>query len=136
MNVTRDIVKDLLPVYLAGDASEDTRTLVDQWLRTDPDLTRLVAEAKVEALPPVALPAPDSEKQALSRTRRWLRWRMVLMGTAIYVTTLPMTVVFDSRGFKGLLIEDWWERIVILVVAAALWAAFVAMTRKVRASGL
>jgi hypothetical protein len=136
MNVTRDVVKDLLPVYLAGDASEDTRALVDQWLRADPELTRLVAEAKVEALSPVALPGPTAEKRALSKIRRWLRWRMVLLGTAIYVTTLPLTVVFNRHGFKGLLIEEWWERIVIWVIAAALWAAFIAVSRRVKASGL
>ena len=31
MKVTRDVVTDLLPLYLAGDASEDTRALVEKF---------------------------------------------------------------------------------------------------------
>ena len=42
MNVTREIVKDLLPLYVSGEASADTRTLVESFLREDPELARLV----------------------------------------------------------------------------------------------
>jgi anti-sigma factor RsiW len=136
MNVTRDVIKDLLTVYLAGEASPDSRVLVDEWLRADPELARQAAEAGRGELPPVTLPEPTAEKRALSRTRRWLRWRMILLGVAIYVTTLPATVVFNSHGFRGLLIEDWPERIVVMTLAAALWIAFIAVSRRVRASGL
>ena len=40
MKVTRDVVKDLLPIYLADEASADTRSIVEEWLRTDPELAR------------------------------------------------------------------------------------------------
>jgi anti-sigma factor RsiW len=136
MNITRDVINDLLTVYLAGEASPDTRAIVDEWLRTDPELARQAAEAGRGELPPVRLPEPTAERRALSRTRRWLRWRMILLGVAIYVTTLPLTVVFNSHGFRGLLIEDWPERIAVMTLAAALWIAFIAVTRGVRASGL
>ena len=106
MNVTRDVVKDLLTVYLAGDASADTRALVENWLRTDPDLARLADEARRGDLPPVALPGPSAEKREVTHTRRRLKWRMVVMGAAVYFTLLPLTVVFSSKGFQGLLIED------------------------------
>jgi anti-sigma factor RsiW len=136
MNVTRDVVNDLLTVYLAGEASPDTRALVEEWLRTDPDLSRQVSAARGGTLPPVSMPEPTAERRALSKTRRWLRWRMILLGTAIYVTTLPATVTFNGQGFRGLLIEDWPERVVVLLVAAALWAAFIAVSRRARTSGL
>ena len=38
MNISRDVVKDLIAVYLAGDASADTRALVESYLKTDPEL--------------------------------------------------------------------------------------------------
>ena len=38
MNITREIVKDLLPLYAAGEASEESRAAVEEWLRTDPEL--------------------------------------------------------------------------------------------------
>ena len=136
MNVTRDVIKDLLTVYLAGDASADTRALVEEHLRADPELARQVEEARRADLPEVAAPAPSVETQALRRTRRQLRLRAVLLGVAIYVTTLPLTVTFNSSGFRGLLIEDWPERIIVMVLAVVLWAVYFGLRRRLRVSGL
>jgi anti-sigma factor RsiW len=136
MNVTRNVVEDLLAVYLAGEASADSRALVEEWLRTDAELARRVEEARRGTLPPVALPAPSTEKRALDRTRRTLRFRAILLGVAIYVSTLPLTVTFNRSGFRGLLIQDWPERVVIIVVAAVLWGLYVYWSRRARASGL
>jgi anti-sigma factor RsiW len=136
MNVTRDVVKDLLVVYLAGEASADTRALVEGWLRDDPDLARQVEAARGGDLPPVALPAPSVEARALDRTRRHFRLRAAVLGAAIYFTTLPLTVTFGSSGFRGLLIDDWLGRGLALGVAAILWWTYIVLSRRVRASGL
>ncbi len=45
MKVTRDVVKDLLAVYAAGEASADTGALVEEWLRSDPELAGQAARA-------------------------------------------------------------------------------------------
>ena len=136
MNVTRDVVKDLLTVYLAGDASADTRALVEEWLKKDADLSRLTEDARRQELPAVPLPEASAEKRALVRTRRGLRVRSVVLGMAIYFSTLPLTVVFNKNGFKGFLIEDWWQRIAVLVVASGLWIAYAVQSRRVRVTGL
>jgi anti-sigma factor RsiW len=136
MNVTRDVVKDLLTVYLAGEASADTRALVEGWLRTDPDLARQADEARRGDLPPVPMPEPSVEKRALIRTRRWLRARMIVLGVAVYFSTLPFTVVFNRQGFRGLLIQDWPERIALFAVAAVLWVVFFVLSRRLRVSGV
>jgi anti-sigma factor RsiW len=136
MNVTHDVVKDLLTVYLAGEASADTRALVEEWLRADPDLARQVEQARRSDLPTVPAPPPTIEKRALSRTRRGLRWRAIVLGVAIYVSTLPLTVVFNSSGFRGLLIQDWWERVALIIVAAVLWGTYIILLRRLRVSGL
>lgn len=136
MNVTRNVVEDLLAVYLAGEASADSRALVEEWLQTDTELARRVEEARHGTLPPVALPEPSTEKRALARTRRTLRFRAILLGTAIYVSTLPLSVTFDRSGFRGLLIQDWPERVVIIALAVVLWAVYFRWSRRARASGL
>ena len=41
MNVTRDVIYDLLPTYFAGDASMDTRSLVEEFFRSDPEFGRM-----------------------------------------------------------------------------------------------
>jgi anti-sigma factor RsiW len=136
VKVSRDVVKDLLPVYLAGEASDDTRALVEEWLRSDPELACRAGHADGVTLPPTPPLPPTLEKQALDRTRRHLRWRSVLVGLAIYVSTLPLAITFSSRGYEGLLIDDWPERIVVIVIAIALWVACWRVFRRTRASGL
>jgi anti-sigma factor RsiW len=134
MNITRNVVEDLLTLYLAGEANADTRALVEEWLKTDPEMARRVERARSTPLPPVAVPPPTVEKRALDRTRRRWRLRSIVLGVAIYVTTLPLTVTFNSSGFRGLLIEDWSERIVLVVIAAALWWVYFGMGRRWQAS--
>ena len=43
--VTKDMVRDLLPVYLAGEASADTRAVVEAFLAEDRELREIVEEA-------------------------------------------------------------------------------------------
>lgn len=136
MKPTRDVVKDLLTVYLAGEASTDTRALVEEWLKTDPELAKQVAEARRADLPPVALPQPSVEKRALTRTRRQLRLRALLLGIAVYVSTLPLAITFNSSGFRGLLIDNWPERVIVLILAAVLWGVYFRLARRMRTSGL
>lgn len=130
-NITRNVVKDLLAVYQAGEASGDTRAIVEEWLRTDPDLARQAEQADNVTLPAASLP-PTLEKRALDRTRRQHRWRLVLLGTAVYVTTLPLSITFNSNGFSGLLIDNWPERAVVLVLAAVLWVLYFRVSRTLR----
>jgi anti-sigma factor RsiW len=136
MEITREVIKDLLAVHLAGEASPDTRALIEDWLRTDPELARQVEQAKRSDLPAAPAPPPTTEKQALDRTRRQLRWRTILFGTAIYVSTLPFSVTFNRAGFRGLLIEDWSERGVVIAAAIVLWAVYWRQSRRMRVSGL
>jgi predicted anti-sigma-YlaC factor YlaD len=45
MSISRNVILDLLPVYLAGEASEDTRTLIEEYLQSDKELAQMVAES-------------------------------------------------------------------------------------------
>jgi anti-sigma factor RsiW len=51
MNLSKDVIRDLLPAYVAGEASVDTRALVEQSLGSNPDLRN---EAKALGIIPVA----------------------------------------------------------------------------------
>ena len=102
MNVTRDVITDLLPLYLSGEASPDTKALVEEFLRHDPELARIAQEGRIEkglGLPREAA-SPDRELQALSCTRGLLRRRGWLLALAIFFTTLPLSFAWSSeRGF-------------------------------------
>jgi hypothetical protein len=65
MEITRNVILDLLPMYLADEVSEDTRALVEKYLETDPDLARVAkqsAELDYQREPPVPLTQEDKMK--------------------------------------------------------------------------
>jgi len=77
MKVTREVILDLWPLYEAGEASAETRALVEEYLQQDPEFARLVREnggAKVLRPGPAALPR-DSELETLVRAQKLLSHR-------------------------------------------------------------
>ncbi len=86
MNVTREIILDLLPVYLSGEASPATRALVEDYMKQDPELAQRIRLQWAENFTKVApspLP-PDLELRSLSRTRKLLGVQRWLFGFGIF----------------------------------------------------
>ena len=78
MNVTRNVIADLWALAAAGDASDDSRRLVDEFLTADPDFARTLREDRTEpAAVPIDLP-PDHESADAERAKRRLRRRSPL----------------------------------------------------------
>ena len=46
MKVTREVIYDLLPAYFAGEVSDDTRVLVEEYFASDPEFGRMAARFK------------------------------------------------------------------------------------------
>ncbi len=96
MDVTRDVILDLLPLYLGGEASPGTRALVEDWLRGDPELARLVREQPAALARAGAAPPPELEMRTLRRTHAvlaWQRWTFGL-GIACLAVALSLRVTF------------------------------------------
>jgi anti-sigma factor RsiW len=91
MNVSREVILDLLPLYLSDEASPDTRTLVEQQLAADPDLARLAAQWQ-QRLPQVPPPPvnPDAEALAYREAKRQLANRVVTLAAAIAAGVLAI----------------------------------------------
>ena len=73
MEITKDVILDLLPLYLANEVSEDTRTLVENYLETDKELAALAMQSAAMELPgdiPVSL--TDEDKMKTYKKTRWL----------------------------------------------------------------
>lgn len=139
MNVTPDVVNDLLTLYLADEASADTRALVEEHLRRDPALARQVEAARAGrfALPPAPALAADRERETLERTRQLLKNRTSTMVVAAVFTMLPLSFTFEGSKITFLLIRDapvvglaWWG------TAALMWLAHFWIRRRLRVSGL
>ena len=140
MRITRDVVTDLLPLYASGEASADSRALVDEYLRSDPEFAAMVHATEEQQTDPL-LPAPvvslpeGSEKAALERSRTVLRWRSWTMGLALFFTLLPFTMVHTDT-IRFLMIRDQPRSAAFLVVAACLWMYYHRLNRRLAGTGL
>jgi hypothetical protein len=85
MEVTRNVVLDLLPLYLADEASEDSRTLVESYLDTDPELAEMAKRPEITELPddiPITLTKED-KLEAYREAKRLMFLRTIILATII-----------------------------------------------------
>jgi hypothetical protein len=139
MNVTDDVLNDLLTLYLAGEASADTRALIEERARREPAFAAKLAAARTvdEAAALPSAPPADLELRALKQTRHAIFLRTLFWGMGLFFTLLPLTVHGDGDGagfvFIGRhpgLVWAFWS------VAAASWVAYWVMNREVKRAGL
>jgi hypothetical protein len=139
MNVTREVILDLLPVYIAGEASPATRALVDEYLQQDSELAQRVRSLSVESLSNLAR-APlssDIELRSLRRARALIGWQKWLFGFGITFTALSLS---NESSFEGghfrefhFLIRDYPVQFGSFVALALLcWASYYAIRRRLR----
>jgi hypothetical protein len=85
MEVTRNVVLDLLPLYLADEASADSRVLVESFLDTDPELAEMAKRPEITELPtdiPISLTRED-KLEAFREAKRLMFLRTVILATII-----------------------------------------------------
>jgi hypothetical protein len=101
MKVTRGVILDLLPLYLADEASADTKALVREYLEGDPDLARVAKEsasAKLSEQTPAPL-GKEKEMEAYKEARHQLNKRIVTLAGIFAFSTLAVV----AAAFIGLL---------------------------------
>jgi anti-sigma factor RsiW len=99
MEVTKNVILDLLPLYSANELSADTRALVEKYLETDPELAKVakrLAEDKPDKIP-VAL-SRDAEMEAYKRARRWRILYTLILAGVISVLVISVLVFFLSSS--------------------------------------
>ncbi len=98
MNITREVITDLLPIYLSGEASADTQTLVAEFLAADPEFARLINAPN--AILPDSSPvfAQDRELATLKATRSVLRQRSYFLAFAIVFSLSAIAIRFSADG--------------------------------------
>ena len=71
MKVTREVIYDLLPSYFAGDASDDTRALVEAYFESDPEFGRMASrfQSLIAERQRTAPSAEDRERKAFACAR-------------------------------------------------------------------
>ncbi len=140
MKVTREVILDLLPVYLSGEASPATRALVEESMKQDADLAERIRLARSENFATGAPPAlpPDLELRSFRRARALIGWQRWLFGFGIFFTSVALSLrisigegrpeevhflLFDHPGVLGIL----------LALGLACWIAYFSIRRRLRA---
>jgi hypothetical protein len=119
--ITRDVVHDLWTLYSSGEASEDTRKLVDELLAGDPELARSLREAPGNPLASCLAPlAPDHERRTLEEVKRRLRG---------YLWLMQLAILFSCFAFGRIVSDTSWDVsprnfIITASIAGVLWIAF------------
>ncbi|MEZ5419700.1 MAG: hypothetical protein R2708_20470 [Vicinamibacterales bacterium] len=135
MTVTRDVVLDLLPLYLAGEASTDSAAIVEAFLARDTQLARIarLGVADVGAPPSVD---DDLARASLERTRRLLQRRTLVFGAAVALTLLPISFGFAGQRIVWAMWRDAPAMAAACAVAAAgCWVWFLRLRTALRAPG-
>jgi predicted anti-sigma-YlaC factor YlaD len=140
MNVTRDVILDLLPIYLGGEASPASVVLIEEYLQQDPELAQHVRALSAQSLTaqPVA-PAPEVELRSLRRTRTLLGWQRWLFGLGIAFTALALTSEVSFEGGRlrefHFLIRDYPQQLGACALLALLcWSAYYSLRRRLRSA--
>jgi hypothetical protein len=139
MNVTREVILDLLPVYLSGEANPATRALVEEYMKQDPELAQRIrvqwADHMAKAVPS-GLP-PDLELRSLRRTRNLLSGQRWLFGLGIAFSALSLSNQFSFedghlKEFHFLLRDYPAEFGLCAVLGLACWIAYFFIRRSLR----
>jgi anti-sigma factor RsiW len=128
MSITRPVVVDLWPTYVSGEASPETRALVEDYLRADPEFARRLREDPLSGIAPPPLP-PDVDANAFARARRRLRG---------FPWLLHLAIMFSAFAFGRIVSDTSWDVsprnfIIIAGIAACFWIAFFVTLWRMRA---
>ena len=143
MRVTQNVVMDLLPVYLSGEASPDSKDLIEEFLRQDPEFANLVEKQKREfgrqheLLQPAGAPSADHELRTLAQTRSLIERQKWSMAIALMLTAFPFSFAFSGGHLTLMIVRDQ----PLLAVAswfgaAVLWIQYFVTRGRLRVAGL
>jgi hypothetical protein len=129
-------MKDLLTVVVAGEASPETRELVQDYAAGHPEFARAAELSGRLGLDRTVPSAPDHEMEALRRTKGMLRLKSIALSLALVLTLFSLRFRFEALhvtwGWQG----DPAPRIALLALAAVAWVAYALTLRRLRFTGL
>ena len=99
MEITRNVILDLLPLYSANEVSADTRALVEKYLETDPELANVAKQLAAMEKPgdiPVLLSQDDKMKAYKKARRRQFLCAIILAGVLSMLAITIFVFFFGS----------------------------------------
>jgi hypothetical protein len=100
LEVTRDVVSDLWPLYETGEASMESRALVDAFLAEDRSFAEtLLSSQKVPRLMPAVRLSPDGERRLLDDARERAQTTLLVRALAIVMVGLVLLAIIGAGAF-------------------------------------
>jgi len=100
MEIERNVILDLLPMYLANEVSPETRDLIEKYLETDRELARLAQKQKESLEFPADIPVPLTEEdqiKAYKKSRLQLALMIVFLAVVLAgILGVTLMVFFTS----------------------------------------
>lgn len=100
MEITRNVILDLLPLYLANEVSPDTRALVEKYLETDMELSELANKQKLVMGFSGDIPIPLTEEDKLKAYKK-SKWLLVITIMAVAVLIVAILGVMFVAYFTS-----------------------------------
>lgn len=128
-SIPQHVILDLLPLYLEGEISHETRDLIEEYLKGNPQLAKLVEQAKV-TLSLQEIPAPlrkENEMEALKKVKKLMIQHNVFLVLAVILTLMiGISYIFlwdEPRGAAAPFVFGG--------LAVFFWTAFFVVNRKI-----
>ena len=129
MNVTKNVIADLFPLYVENECSPDTRMLVEEYFRSHPQDAEELRQIMSSPVPKAGPPAKGlDEMDSLRTARRLVRRRSWLLGLAIFFSLAPFSVLHTGEKTYWLFLESPKSALIYATLAVASWTAY-AITR-------
>jgi len=96
MEITRDVILDLLPLYFAGEVSADTRSLIEEYLSSDQELAKFAERSiKLEQSGEVPIPlTKDHEMKAYEKAKLRMFLFIIITGGMVSVVLIALLAFF------------------------------------------
>ncbi|MCE9618638.1 MAG: hypothetical protein K8R92_01865 [Planctomycetes bacterium] len=128
MNVTKNVITDLYPLYAEMECSADTQALVEEYLRLNPGHAEELKRILNASIPGTAPQATDlGEAQSLRKAKRCVRLSSWVEALAIFFTMVPFSFLHTGDKTYWLIIESPNTALVYFALAIVCWGAFVQM---------
>ena len=133
MNITNNIIQDLLPLYAAGECSADTRALVEEFLRQNPRQAEQLRQLQDFALPSgVRSAAAHGEMRAFRKSRQLLQLRSWLLGLGIFFSLAPFSFFIGDQHNFWMLRDAPHAALAYAALGAACWIGYGFVRRRSR----
>jgi hypothetical protein len=125
MNISKNIISDLIPLYASNECSADTRALVEEYLQRNPQQAEELRRIMNTSIPgPGPQPRGLDEMSSLRQARRVVRRRSWLLGFAIFFSLTPFSFLYTGGRAYWLLLEAPTTALIYGAVGVLCWLAY------------